>query len=289
MHFKPDDIKNLNEGQDGLERLRELGNVWKGGDVALEGVRVIQPDELIQDAKIVINKNNLPPIKIDRGVLGQLKWSVRSFLAQSGVDITFHKGNVTDEMLKEIEEGKDAHVPVNIYNYGERAVEIEGKVFRFFYTWNRLRGDELREILDKELIIEGEEGKDWFVGDTEWDTRKPDQQFPSPKGEEICIVVPLSKMKYYIPYSPEPIKPRDNKNRLKDILEPVPEGMKLDFQIGETPHIKLSENLTAVIPTHSYGGAHHIHSPLIDGGSDWPIRTETFGLDFVEFYIYRNK
>ncbi len=177
-------------------------------------------------------------------------------------------------------------------NHGERAVEIDGNAMRFFWVNDarRLRGERLREIIGKELVIEGEEGKDWFLGDTEWDTRKPDKQFPPPKGSEVCVLIPLSKTRYYVPPNPEPIRPRDNKNRLKDILQPIPEGLNLDFQIGETPHLRLSENLTAVIATGTFGpGAYHIHSPLIDGGSDWPIRTEALGLEFIELYIYRNK
>ncbi len=91
MYFKPDDFKRLDESQKALDRIREqLPNVWKGGDVAIEGTQIVEPGQE-RNLKILISKKNLPPIEFDRGVLGYLKWSVRSFLAQSGVDITLHK------------------------------------------------------------------------------------------------------------------------------------------------------------------------------------------------------
>lgn len=279
----------------GVSIPEKLGNFWIGSDVGLEGQAVvIQPGEHRRDLKIILNKQNLPPIEVNQGSFGHLQWSVRSFLAQSGININIYRENLTREMVQAIEKGEEVPFPIDLENLGQRAIEIEGRVMRFFWVneKNRLRGEKLREIIGKDLVIEGEEGKDWFLGDTEWEEREPAKRFPIPPGSrEVCVIVPLSDKKLYIPHDPEPLRPRDNKNRLKDILQPIPEGVNLDFEIGETPHIKLGPDIVAVIPTGGYdGGAHHIRSPLIDPGSDWPIRTETkHGMDFIELFIYRNK
>ena len=292
--FKLKDIQKIDLGPEALKTMQEkLGNVWMGPDVNVEGVTVIQPGEVNRNLKILISKENLPPVPINQGTLSLLKWSVRSFLAQSGVDIRFHEAELSQEMINTIESGGEVAFPVEFENFGQRAVEVEGKVMRFFWVndQNRLQGDELREIIGTGLIIDGEEGKDWFLGDADWDLKDTEEHFPGTQRKKVCVVVRLSKNKFYIPPSSEPLRVRDNKGRLAGILQPIPEGANLKFQIGETPHIHLSENITAVIPTTPSEQGHHIHSPLIDPGTDWSIRTETVGLDLdsIELWIYKNK
>ena len=46
--------------------------------------------------------------------------------------------------------------------------------------------------------------------------------------------------------------------------------------------------IVAVINTGTEdSGQKHIRSPFVDSESDWPIRTETNGIDYVEFFLYR--
>lgn len=289
--FKPEEIRKGLQTQSALERMQQLPNVWIGPNVSIDRKTIIPPNQEI-NLNIILNKRNLPPTTIDQGILGCINYSVRSFLAQSGIDIIFHKNNLTDEMAVAIERGEEIAFPVRVYNYGLRAIEIEGEVLRFFWVDRRtqLTGDNLRAIIGKELIIDGEEGKDWYIGDKGWEWKDSKERFPARPGEEFCVIVSIGEKRFYVPEAEEPFSPRTNRDRLAGILEPIPPEFKdLCFQISETPRIYLNEGYTAVILTGGYQhGAKHIHSSLIDGGSDWPIRTETLGLDFIELAVYKN-
>ena len=106
----------------------------------------------------------------------------------------------------------------------------------------------------------------------------------------LCVVIRLKQKKYHVPFSNQPIK-RDESMKIRDqlstILAEIPEGQRFDFEIGETPKMKLSQNVVAVINTGAEAGQRHINSPFIDAGSDWPIRTETNGLDYIEVFVYK--
>ncbi|MFY9225850.1 MAG: hypothetical protein WAQ98_24440, partial [Blastocatellia bacterium] len=148
--FTPDGTtQHLQQSMRALEQLRALDTVWIGSDMALEKKVVIPASGVTLNIPLVINKKNLPDIEINRHSIGALKWSVRSFLAQSGIEIIFDRNTITDEMIKDINAGEDVSVPVHIQNYGTRAMELEGEVVRFFWVndMNRLRGEDLRNVI----------------------------------------------------------------------------------------------------------------------------------------------
>jgi hypothetical protein len=287
--FTPDNIKQLLEKQRAYAQLEKLGNVWTSPDIAIEKPVIVQPGEFKQGANLILNKKDLPKIDINRGAMNALNWSVRSFLAQSGIEIRFHGGSLTDGMLKDINEGKSIPVPVSIENFGQRAVELNGNAMRFFWVKDRLHGKELVDVIKSgEFAVEGVEGKDWYLGGSEQDEKLTTTGKDSDKG--LCVVVRLKQKKYYVPYSAEPIKRDESvkiREQLSTILAEIPEGQRFNFEIGETPRMKLSSNIVGVINMGAEAGQRHINSPFIDAGSDWPIRTETNGLDYIDVFVYR--
>lgn len=290
--FTPDHIKEFQEAQTAFSRLEKFDNIWIGSDLALEQPIIVNPGELIRGVKIVVNKKDLPALDINKGILKFLGLSVRSFYAQTGIDINLHTGDISDEMLKDINNGKDISIPINVINHGQRPVEVSGNIMRFFWANDRkrLRGKDLvNKIKSGEFHVDGVEGEDWYLGGY----NDEDKLTTKSEGVEdsLCVVVRLKPEKFYIPSSPEPIKKDDNlktRDNLASLLKPVPEGLKVDFEIGETPKVKFGPNIVGVINTGvSDKGQRHINSPLIDPGFDRTIRTETLHrLEYVEFFLY---
>lgn len=295
-NFRLEDIQAMQQHRKALEQLKGLGNVWIGQDVALEKKVVAPPSLVIRHANIVLNKKDLPAIEINRGALSELSWSVRSFLAQSGIEIRFHHSNLSDAMIRDINEGKNVSVPIDITNHGQRAVELEGEVMRFFWVdfSKHLRGEELAEALKSKFVIDGEEGKDYFLAGRDWDENF--ETLKTKPTEGMCVIVRLQEQRFYIPYKPEPVKIR-NRKELPEVLEEIPKGPKINFEIGQTPKIKVGQDIVAVINTGAYEhGRMHILSPLILGGevtgSEGHVRTEILNQNeeapaYVEFNLYR--
>jgi hypothetical protein len=291
--FTLNDIHGLQERQKAVEELEEIGNVWVSPYIAIEKATVVNPGQLIQNVGIILNQKDLPSgLDITRGALGSLDVAGRSFFAQTGIEIRFHSNSVTDGLIKDLKEGKNVSILVDITNYGQRAVELEGNIMRFFWAndRNRLRGADLLDTIKSgEFAVDGVEGEDWYLGGYESNEKFTTTGEGSDKG--LCVVIRLKQEKFYIPSASEPIKKNSSmkiRDQLASLLVTVPENAELGFEIGETPKVKLSQNIVAVINTGAEQGQRHINSPLIDAGSDWTIRTETVhGLKYVEFFLYR--
>lgn len=291
--FRPEQITHAEERQDSLEQLERLGSIWIGPDIAIERTAIVSPRQIDRGVSIILNKKDLPPgLIITRGAMSALNLSVRSFFAQVGIDIMFHGGSLTDEMLNDIRMGKNVPVPVDIINHGQRAVELGGHIMRFFWVndHRRLRGLELlNAVKSGEFAVEGVEGEDWFLGGHNPDEKIMTTGNSSDKG--LCVVTRLKPERYHIPYAPEPVRKSDDRSTrddLSDFLKPILPGMSLDFEVGETPKIKVGPHIIAVINTGAEQGQKHMNSSLVDFGSDWPIRTETLhGLKYIEFFLYR--
>lgn len=279
-----------NQREKALQQLETIGNFWIGPDISLREKITVPPGEIKMGTPIILSKKSFPNVDINRGIFGSLGLSVRSCLAQSGIDIRFFRGNVSDEMIKAINEGKEVSVPVDIENNGNRPLELEGNIMRFFWVNDRkrLRNQELREVIGKDLIIEGEEGKEWsllgFEPEDEFGTLTQDH---AEQMKELSIRLPITP-RFYIPNSDEPINIKSKKD-LPNILQEIPDGKVERFTIGETAKVKLSENIAAVICTGTYGKSkRHIFSPLIDPRFEGKIRTETlYGLDYIELFVYK--
>lgn len=287
--FTPDNLKRLDERQESFEQLEKLCNVWISPDIAVENPIVIPPQRLIRGVNIVLGKKDLPAIDITRGAMGSLAWSVRSFLAQSGIEIRFDCNSISDNMLSDLSDGKDILVPVDVENMGQRAVELNGTVIRFFWVNDnrRLRGEKLLDAIKSgEFSVEGVEGEDWFLGGSDQEEKIMTNGEKADEG--LCIVLQLEPQKFYVPYAEEPVRIKNSRKDLSQFLRPIPEGMKLNFEVGETPKVKLGQNIVAVINTGAEKDKRHIRSPLIDPGSEGHIRTETLhGVEYIDFFLYR--
>lgn len=287
------DLFDLPGRQHAMEQLKALGNFWVGPDVTLDRKVIIPPLGLVH-TNIIVNKSDFPEINMSRGALGSLQWSVRSCLAQSGTEIMFYRGYVSDDDLHNLKAGKNVKIPVLIENHVNRPVELEGRVMRFFWVnfAKSLQQNNLREAIGLEFIIEGEEGKDWSFVDADFDKDTPVGVRPvtgiDPKIlKDVCIKLAV-RQKFHIPESKETLRVQTKKD-LSNVLKPIPEGLKTRFQIGETVKVTLSKDIIAVVMTGAYDKSkRHILSPLIDGGWDGPIRTETLeNLDYIELFLYR--
>lgn len=276
-----EDLIDMKQHFAAVEQFKSLENYWIGQDVSLAEKLTIPPLRMSPEINVMVNKNDFPNIDINRDSLSFLNWSVRSCLAQSGVEVIFNSLSLTDEMLKDINEGKGVPIPVAVFNNIDRPVELDGNIIRFFYARdnNRLRDDELRgAINNKDIVIEGEEGVDWLL-----ENRKGEDG----KDRYLCLTLPLRE-KFYIPKSSEVLKV-NSKNDLPDVLKEIPNGRNPEFTIGETAKVKLGSNIMAVINTGGYpDGSSHGHSCLIDPNFEGNIRTETmYGLNAIELLVYK--
>jgi len=288
--FKPEDIANIDDHARAIEQLERLGNFWIGQDVSLERKIIIPPLKVAANLNLKVNKSDFPAIDINKGAIGALDWSVRSCLAQTGVEIRFHRADLTEEMLKNIRKGKNVVIPISIWNHLKRPLELEGRVMRFFWVNDRkrLRHGELRQAMKSDFKVEGREGEDWFFGDAEFeDGVKPLESADPVLEKDLCVILPL-RQKYYVPESAEPLAIRSKKD-LPGVLREIPAGLEEEFKIGETARVKLGSNIIAVINTGVVDkNRRHIHSPLIDPGFEGSIRTETVhGLDSIDLFLYR--
>lgn len=291
--FSTEDIAHLQERQDAVSQLEGVGNFWVSPDVAIAKPKTVEPGQMVPGINLILSKKYLPPgMDITRGALDSLDVSVRSFFAQTGIEVKFHSSSLSDAQIKNLQEGQGALIPVDIINHGQRSVEIEGKIMRLFWAndRNRLRGaDLLSAIRSGDFTVDGVEGEEWFLGGWGEDDKFATDGRDSDKG--LCVVVRLKPQRFYIPYSPVPIKKDEKRKRidqLADLLVPIPKDKKFVFEVGETPRVKLSDGIFAVINTGAERGQKHINSPLVDSGSNWPIRTETINnLEYLDFFLYR--
>lgn len=287
----PQELRGLHQSKEAFSQLQELGTFWVGQDISINKKEIIYPRGVTDEVSIILNKDNLPPVDINRSSLNLLNWSVRSFLAQSGIEPVFSQHTLSDKDIEDLKNGKNISVPILLINYGLRSVEVDGALMRFFWADDskRMRGGELRSVIGNDLVIEGEEGKDWQVGNADLDQ---DMEYLKTEYqgslEDLCIKLPLNDKKFYIPSNSEPVSIKSRKD-LPSVLEEIPEGLNLDFKIGETTKVKLSENIIAVINTGAYDkGGRHIRSPLIDSGFEGNIRTEIVdNLNYIELFIYK--
>lgn len=281
------------------ERLENgLPDFWRGADIPVKEKQVVAPKTQIF-SEIILSKENFPPVEIDRGVLRVMNLSTRSRLAQAGIEIRIDCDRIGTDDIESANRGKKVAVSAMIENHGERAVEFEGDATRFFWAneRKRLAGKELREVVVKDVKIEGENGKDWFIADAEYGIKEDDdmirmnmdyEEFRK-KTRDIMIVFPM-KQKLYIPKNDKPLRIASRKD-LEDALKSVPKDHICDFCLGETPYVEFGEETCGVINTGSYGGGkRHLASPFIDPGFKGRIRTELLNnLEYIELYLYKKK
>ena len=274
-----------------LEQLKNLGSYWIGPDIGLDCKVIIPGENCVHGVPLMLHKDVLPPIEINRRSLMLLNWSTRSFLAQSGIEPFFYPPRFEEKIIQKLRSGETVLVPIDIMNYGKRSVEINTALMRFFFADHsrRLVGDTLRNVIGNELILAGKKGTDWDFGnmDFEGELEYLKKEYLGIQ-DAISIILPLNSNKLYIPNSPNPVKLRSRKE-LSTVLTQMPKNMKLPFVIGETTGVQLGQNIIGVINTGAFdGGGRHIRSPLIDPGFHGNIRTEILhDVQHIELFLYK--
>jgi hypothetical protein len=285
-------VRNMAERAIAISRLEGLCDTWIGPDVSIYGKVTIPPQCLSTDLRIVVDKRSFPDIPLTRGALGALSLSVRSCLAQSGVEVLFHHSDMTDEMLVGLQNGETVAIPVNIHNYSPRPIMLEDGLMRFYWVNDRrrLRHNELRHAIGNSLTIDGTEGEDWsFLDDEPDDDCCPGAVAISDSGPLKDLSVKLClNARFHIPESDEPFCVK-RKSDLPMFFQELQPGRRPYFSIGETAPVRLGPDIIAVINIGAYDhGKKHIRSPLIDPLYSGKIRTETVaGLDYIELFLYK--
>ncbi|MFA6601279.1 MAG: hypothetical protein WCT02_00225 [Candidatus Paceibacterota bacterium] len=289
--FRPEHIQNLCDRAIAHEQLKALGDVWIGRDVVIAEEVLVPPSRMLVGVPLVVSSKDFPNIDLTRGALNALRWSVRSCLAQSGVEVLFHQSDMSEMAIRDLRKGRSTLAPVAIINHSPRPILLEGSLMRFFWVNDRrrLRFQLLRQTLGTGLVIDGEEGAEWTYGDADLE----DDLLPTIGGldpalnKDLCIRLRLEH-KFHIPESKRVFCVR-SKADLPKFLKPINGAREPHFAVGETAKVQLGPDYAAVIELGFYrDGQKHIRSPLIDPGFAGPIRTETLGgLDHVEIYLYR--
>jgi len=275
------------------EALAREGDFWFGKDVTSEKKVIAANSATPIDLKL--NRENFPDIKeLSLSTLHLLRTSTRSCYAQVGVDFKPDIGRLKEEDIKRIINGEEVRCPAVAINFSRREVELKDRVFRFFWLDGKkhLIGDKLAEAI-RDIKIEGEEGKDWFLGEA---GEEGAQLFNGAVKKEtpITLALRIQDKKLWVPFPTreDPVRV-NNKKDLPKYLEPVPKGLVLDFMICETAPVSMPDGLVGVINLgfHEDGGMHS-GSPLIDPGFKGPIKLEIIKPgqhpDFIELLIYEH-
>lgn len=283
--------------QEAGKELEKLGGFWSGPDMEIAEKQIIDK-KTSQVAYLSVSREDFPPGELNWSIFRCLQFSTRSRFAQAGLEIIFRPDSFSEGDMERINNGEKIDVPVVINNQGTRPVEVEGGVVRFFWVNenNRLSGEELKSAVASQMEIEGEQGKDWFYSNSNFESeetmKQDDKHEPvcrsSGPQRELAIVFPIRK-KLRIPESDEPLKIGSRK-ALEDALVSTEENADPEtVEIGETPKVKLSEDLYAVInPGVSDTGGMHRNSRLIDPGFSGAIRTEMiYGDKSLELFVYK--
>ncbi|MDO8498489.1 MAG: hypothetical protein Q7S44_01770 [bacterium] len=217
-----------------------------------------------------------------------LSSSLRSRFAQLGLDLMDY--DLTQHISRALEGSDDevkVRVPAPIINYCARPITVlEGtRLFRFFsnFSSNLITGECLKAMVASGKIkVDGEPEKDW-----DWHWRYGGNN-PGVGDMITGIRVKVRPLGWIPPDSPQPICISDSeanyRQTIDSLLDPrLPSGLKQVLWIGETPHLKLDENVDALLDrkvppglTNFCHGAWglHINSLFVDGGTNWPVRVE---------------
>ena len=275
------------ELQQSREVLEKLG-FWSGPDLALNHGLTIHPNTTT-NLKLVATPKHLAPVdKLDPNIFPFLGQSVRSCLAQVGLETWLNQAAVDENLARSLET-QEVILPFTACNFGQRPLEIltGDRIMRFFYVnpKNRLSGSALEDVVEqKQIEIAGKQGKDWVFVDEEGESLEARHGQTT-----VAIRFQLTDERLYIPSSDQSLRVT-SKEELNNLLQPIPRGKKLFFRVGQTLPIRLGDIKGMLnLGTHGDGGR-HLQSPLVDPGYKGPLRTELFGPnhpDWVEMFFFR--
>lgn len=281
---------------------RRGGKFWKSPDIETAADIILSPESVgYVPVTIPPNLELFKDLHVDAFAFVHV--STRSRYAQLGVEVPRDArvtipASLKDEIYSEDSKDLTAFVPVR--NLSSRTVEIPQKtrlLQLYIESAVQRQKQSLLELLEnRDVEIGGERGTDWDY----W-TIDPFGNNTSGKVLEIDDLLiglrlrldPQKRM--WLPPDPEgrPFKiPEgtevDYRKAVNQELKPAPISEKPIFWIGETTsRLALDPGVNALIVATGQGDRRrdmrHINSLLIDGGSNWKIRTEIISPTALNF------
>lgn len=270
-------------------RRRMEGKFWKSPDITLFEDAVLEAGKEQPVPIIIPLLTFVPFVDMPTDTLAFAQISTRSRFAQLGIEVardTVHEivRDITSNDRYITEKGLLTKVPV--INRASRRIRIPQGVglFQFYYESSPCVQDkELMDLVESGAVsIDGEKGKDWdydVLFDEYVNSRRPvgirfrldskRKLWLPPK--RIWLPGETEEKPIEIPDTPE----NDYRRVIDGFLQPVPSSEKPIHWIGETiSRLKLDPNVNAVIVAVNSDEWRHVNSLLIEGGTDWKIRTE---------------
>lgn len=271
------------------------GKFWKGPDLVTTKPATVYDHAVVP---FLVTPKSLPSLRgLPPEALHYVRESVRSRYAQVGIDVyeaaTQQVAHCIMDNRMQNQYGditKEAEVGILVFNHCARPIHLpEGsEVFRFYYDLARpaIFGQELlRMVSEGKIDVEGEYGVDWAWSHSD-----------SILGRERDITGIYVRIKdegrRWIPPHPEnepivvdeSIYIHDFRDKIGQLLEPIPGDDRQILWIGETIPVTLDQSVEAILDkaviqdirkaTLDNFGV-QINSRLIDGGrTNWGIRVE---------------
>lgn len=240
------------------ERLRGTSErpFWVGEDLALRR-GIIVPARGYQIAEVLLNLHELPdnPSNLDI--------SIRSRYVQLGLDVEYSEDPITPALMYD-EDVVIARLRVNNYAPISAVLLEETPFCRFYRVGERnIEGEDLDARLNDDITIAGEKGS--------WEKLRDETGKPI----GIRFYIDPATRRRILPIG-RPIVLNFNGNYREEIdkyAKPIEPNPNESFWFGQTyAQIELKNGTIGIIQ--DVPGAYHLHSRLIEGGTNWPIRVE---------------
>ncbi len=220
--------------------------------------------------------------------------ATRSRIAQIGLEVGPYSTSMAliEQTLephgKKYKENHSMYAQVEVMNHSERAIYVPGgiTIFRLLHkASSSLKGAELlRAIAERVIRVSGDYGKDWV-----WDFSNGSKKDEDIKG--IKFKLDPASHKWMPPSSdPSPLNlnnivqlgSRQYRDYIDSLLVPISASSEPSLTISETiSQLTLNGAHALIYPLvkvlAEHGRTKHINSLFVENGSNWRIRTETFG------------
>ncbi|HVZ66964.1 MAG TPA: hypothetical protein VG917_01760 [Patescibacteria group bacterium] len=239
------------------------GKMWLGPDIAVNKDVVIPPNGMAI-AEIDIDPILLQPFfELSNYAIACARLTTRSRFAQLGIHVPSDASGDIAKNFHQVEkpDGSKAYASwLPVINYARRPILLpEGTTFFYPYFWNSkfMKGKEIKDALNNNLFIKGEQGRDWNF----WYGIAPEGNDGEIQGIELNID---ETSHAYIPQNDETMSinhsPAENHNRSsvdQYLVKPVPQSTDRILWIGETKaEIELAKGVNGmfnwVVPRPTY-------------------------------------
>ncbi len=218
--------------------------------------------------KISVSSDQLPPVAITPNLLGKLKISTRSCLAQSGAFLTLPSDLcLSPKQTEALSHAKKINVPALITNYGPSRLKfnLQDRLARIFHINDKDRlGIADTTSFTQMGYVEGVEGVDYVIG--------------AEADGSAFIALRVSPTEYHLP-ARKTLRISSRPDLYQNLSAGTPGKRQHPFHLVETTAIvNLPDNVLGLLsPELDPPTAIHLPSHLIDPGTSWKIRLEVYG------------